>query len=429
MQPALHCPPHAGVRCLCCCPTRSLLPPSRPPLQRGAFYRAMGLLTVASPCALVMVPLAYVSAIAAIASRWAIACRALNNGAVPVSCLPKTWVKQTHADGVPCQRALRAGRPLRRAAQDGIGPGSRARRLLRQHRRGVASRPPPAVRCPFVSPTTGCRGILVKGGRVLDALAGCTAVAFDKTGTLTTGSLSCTSMRPLGTASAAGNGGSSTAALLGVPPREAAAAKRSALSVAVALSLRSSHPVSDAVVLHGQAAGLDGSSVDVSDFHLVAGGGVQGTVTAGSGSSRGGSSPTQHAAFGSLDFVSGRLSANEVAAVEQLAAGQGGSGVLSVLVLEPAADAAGGVGGNGAAPSRSAGGSSDSARSVWVLSFEDSVRQQSAAAVRALQTVSSSTPGRPCCAGWLDFNTHRWQAAHCPAALPPHAWRARSASQ
>lgn len=39
-------------------------------LQRGAFYRAMGLLTVASPCALVMVPLAYVSAIAAIASRW-----------------------------------------------------------------------------------------------------------------------------------------------------------------------------------------------------------------------------------------------------------------------------------------------------------------------------------------------------------------------
>lgn len=38
-------------------------------LQRGAFYRAMGFLTVASPCALVMVPLAYVSAIAAIASR------------------------------------------------------------------------------------------------------------------------------------------------------------------------------------------------------------------------------------------------------------------------------------------------------------------------------------------------------------------------
>ena len=37
--------------------------------QRGAVYRAMGLLTTASPCALVLVPLAYVSAIGAITSR------------------------------------------------------------------------------------------------------------------------------------------------------------------------------------------------------------------------------------------------------------------------------------------------------------------------------------------------------------------------
>ncbi|KAL4459085.1 hypothetical protein ABPG75_013950 [Micractinium tetrahymenae] len=282
--------------------------------QRGAFYRAMGLLTVASPCALVMVPLAYVSAIAAIASR----------------------------------------------------------------------------------------GILVKGGRVLDALAGCSTVAFDKTGTLTTGSLSCTSMRPLGpTSGAAGGGssssssngrgggsggagvGSSTAALLGLPPREATAAKRAALSAAVALSLRSSHPVSDAVVLHGQAAGLDGSSVEVSDFQLVAGGGVEGTVS--SSSSAAGSGSTQRAAFGSLDFVSSRLSADEVAAVEQLAAGQGASGVLSVLVLEPPAEAAS-ASGNGAGPS--SGASGRSGRSMWVLFFEDSVRKQSAAAVRALQTGS-----------------------------------------
>lgn len=35
----------------------------------GAVYRAMGLLTTASPCALVLVPLAYVSAISAITSR------------------------------------------------------------------------------------------------------------------------------------------------------------------------------------------------------------------------------------------------------------------------------------------------------------------------------------------------------------------------
>lgn len=39
--------------------------------------------------------------------------------------------------------------------------------------------------------------MLVKGGRVLDALAGCSTVALDKTGTLTQGLLACTSMLAL----------------------------------------------------------------------------------------------------------------------------------------------------------------------------------------------------------------------------------------
>lgn len=38
---------------------------------------------------------------------------------------------------------------------------------------------------------------MIQGGKVLDALAGCSTIAFDKTGTLTTGALSCTSMLPL----------------------------------------------------------------------------------------------------------------------------------------------------------------------------------------------------------------------------------------
>ena len=36
--------------------------------------------------------------------------------------------------------------------------------------------------------------MLIKGGRVLDALTHVSTVAFDKTGTLTTGLLKCTSM-------------------------------------------------------------------------------------------------------------------------------------------------------------------------------------------------------------------------------------------
>ena len=39
--------------------------------QRGAIYRSIGLLSTASPCALVLVPLAYISALAAVSNRYA----------------------------------------------------------------------------------------------------------------------------------------------------------------------------------------------------------------------------------------------------------------------------------------------------------------------------------------------------------------------
>ena len=41
------------------------------------------------------------------------------------------------------------------------------------------------------------KGILLKGGSILDALAKCQRIAFDKTGTLTTGELICTHIEPL----------------------------------------------------------------------------------------------------------------------------------------------------------------------------------------------------------------------------------------
>lgn len=46
--------------------------------------------------------------------------------------------------------------------------------------------------------------MLIKGGKVIDALASCKTIAFDKTGTLTTGALACTGMTRLGD----GEGGS-----------------------------------------------------------------------------------------------------------------------------------------------------------------------------------------------------------------------------
>eukprot|EP00887_Chlorella_sp_A99_P006718 scaffold3.g6718.t1 len=302
--------------------------------QRGAFYRAMGLLTVASPCALGRLP----------------------HAALALACAPTSFA---------------AAAPLAR-------PGRR-------------------------------RGVLLKGGRVLDALSSCTTVAFDKTGTLTTGSLQWTSFRPLDAslperAAAAPLGSSDGEGSEDGTGGAADGGARGALEAAVALSLRSTHPVSEAVVVHGEALGVAAAAVGVSDFVLVAGGGVEATLTfpsSGSGSQGngasdgggGGQQPQQqqwHAAFGSVEYVASRLAPAEAAAVERLGSGTAGTGVVSVLVLEPAAASSSSRVGLGSSSSSSAGlgGSDTDGRRVWVATFEDSVRKQSSAAVGALQTGS-----------------------------------------
>ena len=59
----------AGV-CACFCALLATgVPLMSQGAQQGALYRALALLTTASPCALILVPLAYVSALAAITKR------------------------------------------------------------------------------------------------------------------------------------------------------------------------------------------------------------------------------------------------------------------------------------------------------------------------------------------------------------------------
>ena len=259
--------------------------------ERGALYRAMGLLTVASPCALVMVPLAYVSAIAAVASR----------------------------------------------------------------------------------------GVLLKGGRVLDALDRCRAVGVDKTGTLTTGRLAVKSLMRISSESHVLN-------------------ESAVLAAAAALSIRSSHPVSDAVVEESLAKGVEHSTVKVSDFNLVAGGGVKAVVSLKTlpdkNRNTNGSSPfssslpssSSHvqyqAYFGSLDYVGPELSLAEMDEVRTKTAEQGSS-TVSVLVLKPIEPTAGEAG-----------------SAVWVFTLEDSLRSVSSAAIAALQQGSwagfGPSSGRAC---------------------------------
>lgn len=102
--------------------------------------------------------------------------------------------------------------------------------------------------------TAARSGVLIKGGAVLERLAGIRAVAFDKTGTLTTGRLAVTK----------------TVAVHG--------SEAELLRVAAALEVRSEHPIARAIALHASTQGL---VVPVShDVQALPGFGATGRVDA-----------------------------------------------------------------------------------------------------------------------------------------------------
>lgn len=98
------------------------------------------------------------------------------------------------------------------------------------------------------------RGILLKGGTVLDALAKCKAVAFDKTGTLTTGDLTCASVEALRTEININD----------------------ALSIAYALEKNAIHPIAKAILAYAQEAKV--LPIPLKDFKAIPGSGLEGTA-------------------------------------------------------------------------------------------------------------------------------------------------------
>jgi heavy metal translocating P-type ATPase len=221
---------------------------------RGALYRAMGLLTVASPCALVLVPMAYVSAIATLATK----------------------------------------------------------------------------------------GIILKGGRVLDAARKCRIIAMDKTGTLTTGTLELQEVIPIECEQASTELDSNDI-----------------LGIAKSLSLRSSHPVSDAVIAKANAMGLANVDMNVEDFLLVPGGGVTGKVKV--------QDVLVSAKFGSQEFVAQDLSDRDIKSIKTSIQSQNMKNtILSFLVLEWKTE------------------EGLSARSISLFQCEDTLRDASYQAVHSL---------------------------------------------
>ena len=112
-----------------------------------------------------------------------------------------------------------------------------------------------AIPTAYLSAISSCarRGILLKGGVVLDALASCNAIAFDKTGTLTTGKLSCSEIVPLSNLN--------TVSI------------QSAIAIAAGLERHATHPMAHAVL--NLAAQKEIAPLDALHFKSSAGFGLE----------------------------------------------------------------------------------------------------------------------------------------------------------
>ena len=125
------------------------------------------------------------------------------------------------------------------------------------------------------------KGILLKGGVILDALAKCRLIAFDKTGTLTTGKLSCTSIEALGSEK-------------GVCDLQTAA------GIAASLEKLSSHPIGKAICSYAEK--IESPQVAIDQFKSVPGSGLEGVVLL-----KGQKVPVL---IGHPSFISSRVSSN-----------------------------------------------------------------------------------------------------------------------
>lgn len=97
------------------------------------------------------------------------------------------------------------------------------------------------------------RGILLKGGIILDALASCKTIAFDKTGTITTGELTLTEFIPL------------------QPVNEGDL--KDALSLALSIERGSMHPIAKAVCRFAEEKGI--SPLPIDRYALIPGQGIE----------------------------------------------------------------------------------------------------------------------------------------------------------
>ncbi|PUZ59362.1 hypothetical protein GQ55_4G034900 [Panicum hallii var. hallii] len=142
------------------------------------------------------------------------------------------------------------------------------------------------------------KGILLKGGHVLDALSACQSIAFDKTGTLTTGKLTCKAIEPIHGHLGVTNGHSDPCC---TPNCES-----EALAVAAAMEKGTTHPIGRAVLDH--SVGKELPAVAVESFECLPGRGVAATLSGVK--ARNNENELSEASIGSVDYISSLYRSN-----------------------------------------------------------------------------------------------------------------------
>ncbi|EPS71968.1 hypothetical protein M569_02788, partial [Genlisea aurea] len=150
------------------------------------------------------------------------------------------------------------------------------------------------------------KGILLKGGNILDALASCQNIAFDKTGTLTTGEFICRAIEPIHGHS---RDKEKRTASCCVPSCE-----KEALAVAAAMEKGTTHPIGRAVVDH--SVGKDLPPVYIDNFENLPGRGLFATISSNQGGL--GDGKQLKASMGSVEYITSLFtSADESAKVKE----------------------------------------------------------------------------------------------------------------
>ena len=110
----------------------------------------------------------------------------------------------------------------------------------------------------YLSAVSACarKGILLKGGVILDDLAQCSAIAFDKTGTLTLGNLTLSGFKAIGDVSIKRT-------------------EEEVIALAYGLEKKAVHPIARAICDFAVARNIQ--SIEVADFKLIPGYGLEGT--------------------------------------------------------------------------------------------------------------------------------------------------------